>query len=77
MVKAQIRSRGYRGSLTPTLIIYLAAISRLLAMRPGAMPVHLRLTSQASAGKSYTLQTILRLLPPEAYHQIAAGLPGP
>uniref|UniRef100_A0A7C3SJ23 DUF3631 domain-containing protein n=1 Tax=Desulfobacca acetoxidans TaxID=60893 RepID=A0A7C3SJ23_9BACT len=75
MVKAQIRSLGYGGSLTPTLIIYLAATSRLLAMRPGAMPVHLLLTSQASAGKSYTLQTILRLLPPEAYHQIAAGSP--
>jgi predicted ATPase with chaperone activity len=42
-------------------------------MRHGAMPVHLLLVGPPSAGKSYTLQTVLRLLPPEAYHVIDAG----
>jgi hypothetical protein len=44
-------------------------------MRPGAMPVHLLLVSQASAGKSYVLIIVLRLLPEEAYHTISAGSP--
>ena len=57
------------------MITYLAATSRLLAMRSGAMPVHLLLVAQASAGKSYLLGIVIRLLPSEAYHVIDAGSP--
>jgi hypothetical protein len=44
-------------------------------MRPGAMPVHLLLVGQASAGKSYLLGIVLRFLPDEAFHVIDAGSP--
>jgi hypothetical protein len=57
------------------MIVYLAFTSRLLAMRPGAMPVHLLLTGPPSAGKSYTVQTNLKLFPPEAFHIVDAGSP--
>ena len=75
LVSKALRAGGYGGDLTPALIIYLAVTSRLLAMRPGAMPVHLVIVSQASAGKSFTLQSVLRLLPDEAHNTIPAGSP--
>jgi hypothetical protein len=75
LVRQAIISQGYGGDVGQPIITYLAATSRLLAMRPGAMPVHLLLVAQASAGKSYLLGTILRLLPEEAYHVIDAGSP--
>jgi len=39
------------------------------------MPVHLLLTGQSSSGKSFVKDTVLSLLPEEAYHEIAAGSP--
>jgi hypothetical protein len=74
-VAAALRAMGYGGDLTPALITYLCCTTRLLAMRPGAMPGHLLLVGPPSAGKSYTLQAVLRLLPAEAYHTIDAGSP--
>ncbi|MFC1938411.1 hypothetical protein ACFLWH_01990, partial [Chloroflexota bacterium] len=50
-----IRGLGYGGDLKPAKITYLAATSRLLDMRPGAMPVHLLLMGPSSAGINYTL----------------------
>jgi hypothetical protein len=75
VVKDAIRASGYGGDLRNALVVYLAATSRLLAMRQGAMPVHLLLLGPASAGKSYTVQAILDLLPEEAKHVIDAGSP--
>ena len=76
LVEEAMRSIGYGGDITPAKITYLAATSRLLAMRPGAMPVHLLLSGPSSAGKSYTLMAVvLPLLPEEAYHVIDAGSP--
>lgn len=75
LVEKAIRGLGYGGDIKPAIITYLAATSRLLAMREGAMPVHLLLTGQSAAGKSYTLGITKRLLPPEAYHEIDAGSP--
>lgn len=72
-VEKAIRGMGYGGDVTPAIVTYLAATSRLLAMRQGTMPVHLLLAGQSAAGKSYTLNTVKRLLPPEAYHEIDAG----
>jgi energy-coupling factor transporter ATP-binding protein EcfA2 len=66
---------GYGGDLRPALVTYLAATGRVLGMRPGTMPVHLLILGPPSAGKSYTLQVVLSLLPPEAYHIIDAGSP--
>ena len=75
LIKEAIRGVGYGGDLKPALITYFAATSRLLIMRAGAMPVHLLLTGQSTTGKSYTKDTIKRLLPSEAYHEIDAGSP--
>lgn len=75
LIKDAIRGLGYGGDLKPALITYLAATSRLLEMRDGAMPVHLLLTGPSSSGKSYTLSVIKKLLPSEAYHEIDAGSP--
>ena len=75
MIKNAIRGLGYGGDIKPALITYLAVTSRLLEMRPGAMPVHLLLTGPSSGGKSYTLGVIRELLPAEGYHIIDAGSP--
>jgi hypothetical protein len=75
IIKDAIRGLGYGGDLKPALITYLSATSRLLEMRDGAMPVHLLLTGPSSAGKSYTLSVVKKLLPNDAYHEIDAGSP--
>jgi hypothetical protein len=75
LVETAIRSLGYGGDLKPPQITYLSLTSRLLAMRHGAMPVHLALVGPSCSGKSYTLQTALKFIPPEAYHVIDAGSP--
>lgn len=75
LVSHAIRQQGYGGELRPTLLTYLAVTSRLLAVRPGGMLVHLLLVGPPSAGKSYTVKIILGLMPPEAYHTIDAGSP--
>ena len=72
-VEQAIRALGYGGDIKPPLITYLAVTSRLLKIRPGSMPVHLLLLGPSSAGKSYTAKVVIRLLPPEAYHEIDAG----
>jgi hypothetical protein len=75
LIREAIEGQGYGGDIKKPLIVYLAATSRVLAMRTGAMPVHLLLRGLPSAGKSYTLKLVLNLLPPEAYHIIDAGSP--
>lgn len=75
LVKDAIRGQGYGGDLKPAVITYLAVTSRLLAMRDGAMPVHLLIMGASSSGKNYTLSRVLVLLPAEAYYVIDAGSP--
>ncbi len=75
LIGEEIQGLGYGGDLKPAIITYLAATSRLLEMRRGAMPVHLLLTGHSSGGKSYTVGIVKALLPAEAYHEIDAGSP--
>ncbi|MBI2862627.1 MAG: hypothetical protein HYX89_07395 [Chloroflexi bacterium] len=75
LVKADLRRLGYGGDLTPALIVYLAATSRLLAMRRGGMPVHVLVAGVSGLGKSYTCTLVLSLFPPEAYYWLDAGSP--
>ncbi|MEJ5328751.1 MAG: hypothetical protein WHT07_01185 [Desulfobaccales bacterium] len=75
LVRQAVVATGYGGDPGPVLITYLALTSRLLAMRHGSMPVHLLLVGPASAGKSFTLQTALLLMPESAVHVITAGSP--
>ena len=74
LVEQAVVDSGYGGDTQPAMVTYTALTSRVLAMRRGAMPVHLLLVGPPSAGKS-TLQTCLNLLPEEAYHTIDAGSP--
>ena len=73
LVEAAIRQLGYGGDIKTPLIAYLSATSRLLALRPGTTPVHILLIGAPSAGKSWTVRVVLRLLPDDAYHVIDAG----
>lgn len=75
LIREALIAQGYGGDLAAPLLVYLATTGRVLAMRPGAMPVHLLLLGPASAGKSYTLAIVLALMPCEAYHVIDAGSP--
>lgn len=75
VIKGAILGLGYGGDLKPAIITYLAATSRLLAMRDGAMPVHLLLSGPSSSGKNHTLSMTKKLLPYEAQHIIDAGSP--
>ena len=75
LVRQALQAGGYGGNLRPAVLAYLAATTRLLALRPGAMPAHLLLIGQPSAGKSYALNAVLRLLPSGAYIRIDAGSP--
>jgi hypothetical protein len=75
LVAQAARVLGYGGDAKPLLLAYLALTSRLLAMRVGAMPVHLVLGGSPSSGKSFVLSIVLRLLPESGYHVIDAGSP--
>ncbi len=75
LVEAALVAGGYGGDRRPAVLTYLAATTRLLVMRGGAMPAHLILLGPPSAGKNYTVTAVLRLLPAEAYHAIDAGSP--
>ena len=70
IIEKTIREMGYGGDIKPVMITYLAATSRLLAVKQGSMLVHLILLGPPSAGKSYTVSQVLKLLPSEAYHII-------
>ena len=74
-IENSIRGLGFGGDIRPAKIVYLAATSRLLEMRDGAMPVHLLLLGSSSSGKSYTLHVALSLFPADAQHTISAGSP--
>jgi hypothetical protein len=74
-VEAAIIASRYGGDISPVVTCYLSATSRLLAMRPGTMPVHTILLAPASTGKSYVIRTAFDLMPPETYHTIDAGSP--
>jgi hypothetical protein len=75
LVEKAIRALGYGGDIKLPVIVYGAATSRLLELRPGNMPVHLLLKGPASSGKSYTVIVVRRLLPEDACHVIDAGSP--
>lgn len=75
LYRESIAAQGYGGDLDAPTVILLAVTGRVLAMRPGAMPVHLLILGPASAGKSYALHVVLVHMPPEAFHTIDAGSP--
>ena len=75
LYRDEYRRLGYGGDLKPPMIVMLAATTRLLLMRRGAMPAHTGVVGPASIGKSYTVQTALSVFPKESFHTIDAGSP--
>lgn len=75
LVRDEIQQIGYGGDLSPALIVYLAATTRVLEIRKGSMPAHTILLGSPSAGKSHTVNTARQLFPAEAFHTIDAGSP--
>ena len=61
------RGLGLAGEETAVRLLYLVLTSRLLER-----PVSLAIKGPSSAGKSFTLETVLRLLPPSAYYSLSA-----
>lgn len=75
LVEAEIRAQGYGGDIRAPMLGYLAATTRLLAWRRGAMPGHTLFIGPSSGGKNAAMAAALRLLPDEAAHWIDAGSP--
>lgn len=74
-IEQAIRDQGYGGNVGPAKLTHLGMTTRVLRMRPGAMPAHLALVGQPSSGKNHSVNVNLRLLPAAAYHLIDAGSP--
>lgn len=70
-----LRACGFSGDPRPAKITYLAATTRVLAIRQGAMPAHTLFVGPPSSGKNWLVNTTLRYLPPEACHVIDAASP--
>ena len=73
LVEAELVARGYGGDVRVPLLGYLAMTSRVLALRPGAMPAHTLFKGPSSGGKNHALRAGLDLLPEEAFYVIDAG----
>jgi hypothetical protein len=75
LIRGAFHDLGYGGDLRPPTLIYLAATTRLLKMRDGQIPAHVLVLGPSSIGKSYTGQTVTKLLPKEVVYTIDAGSP--
>lgn len=74
-IERDIRALGYGGDIKAPMVTTLAMTTRVLQMKPGGMLAHILLLGPPSAGKSYAVQTALRLLPEDACVNIEAGSP--
>src|SRR4051812_9916242 len=63
-----MQARGYAGDVTPSLLVYVAATSRLLER-----PQNVACVAQSGAAKNRAVDAALELLPPEAYYLERAG----
>jgi hypothetical protein len=70
LVRAAIREAGYAGDTGPAELAYVALSSRFQDR-----PLNLHYEAQSGSGKSFTVDTVLPLFPPDAYHKLDAGSP--
>jgi hypothetical protein len=75
LVQQAIRSAGWGGDDRPVLKGYIAATTRLLEHRLGALPCHVAFTGPASGGKSTAAHIVQALLPESAYVVLPASSP--
>jgi hypothetical protein len=64
---ATIAALGVAGETAAVKLVYLATVSRLLSR-----PVSVALKGPSSVGKSFTVEQVLRLFPPEAFYALTA-----
>lgn len=69
-VERAIRALGYAGDTMPPMLAYLALTSRLLSR-----PMNLAYVAASASGKTFAVDTALRLMPASAYHLLKAGSP--
>ncbi len=70
LVEGAIIESGYAGDPTPSALAYIALTSRLLDR-----PLNVQFLAQSASGKNFTVDTALRLFPPEAYYKLTASSP--
>ena len=70
LVEQAITASGYAGDPTPSALAYIAVSSRLLDR-----PINVQFLAQSASGKNFTVDTALRLFPPEAYYKLTASSP--
>jgi hypothetical protein len=75
LVDRAIVAERYGGDRRAARLLYLSATSRVLDLPRGGMLSHVLLIGPPSAGKSYTVQVVLRLFPEFAHHEVDAGSP--
>lgn len=75
LIRVGFRDLGYGGDVRLPELVYLAATSRLLKLRHGQIPTHVLALGPSSVGKSYTVQTVTKLLPEDVVYTIDAGWP--
>src|SRR5262245_61420984 len=69
-IKDIIRRSGYAGDTTPPFLAYIAVTSRLLKR-----PINVAFEGSSAAGKSFAVNVVLALFPPDAYHKVTASSP--
>jgi hypothetical protein len=74
-VDKAIKDLGYGGDTKLPRLLYLSYTSRLLALDRGNMLAHGQAVGPPSGGKNYAVDTVLALMPEEAYMKIDAGSP--
>ena len=66
-VSEMVKRLGLVGESINAKLLYLAVTSRLLPR-----PVNIVIKGPSSAGKSYTIETVLKLFPPSAYYALSS-----
>ena len=66
-IEADMDALGYVGEKVNKLVVYLAGVSRLLAK-----PLSIYIQAGSSSGKSYLIETVRKLLPPESVLAISS-----
>ena len=66
-IEADMDSLGYVGERVNKLVVYLAGVSRLLSK-----PLSIYIQAGSSSGKSYLIETVRKLLPPESVLAISS-----
>src|SRR5579872_1129417 len=63
-----ITASGYAGDVSPVMLVYVSATSRLLSR-----PINLSIVAQSAAGKNHAADAALALLPTDAVHRMDAS----